>query len=175
MSSWDKFEETKLSPKEAFHSNLNISEISKYDYEHAQKVWKEFKMKNLGEYHDLSLMTDVLLLSNMFQAFKNTCLEYYKLDPAHFYTSSGLTWQACLNKTGVRLKLLTDPDMLLMFEKGIRGCITQEFIDTRKPTTSTWVSPKERAASYSIWTQTICMVGLRFKSSKLEDLSGSVT
>ena len=119
MSSWDKFEETKLPPKEAFHSNLNMSDISKCDYEHAQKVWKESKLKNLGEYHDLYLKTDVLLLSNMFQTFRNECLEYYKLDLAHFYTLPGLAWQASLKKTGVQLVLLTDPDMLLMFEKGI--------------------------------------------------------
>ena len=125
MSSWDKFEETKLPSKEAFHSNLNMSDISKYDYEHAQKVWKEFKLKNLGEYHDLYLKTDTLLLSNVFEAFMNTCLQHYKLDPAHFYTSPGLARQAALKKTGVKLELLTDPDMLLMFEKGIRGGITQ--------------------------------------------------
>ena len=111
--------------KEACHSNLYISDISKYDYGHAQIVWKEFKLKNLGEYHDFYLKTDVLLLSNVFETFRNNCLEYYKLDPAHFYTSPGLAWQACLKKTGVRLELLTDPDMLLMFEKGIRGGITQ--------------------------------------------------
>ena len=125
MSSWDKFEETKLPPKEAFHSNLNMSDICKYDYEHAQKVLEGFKLKTLGEYNDLYLKTDVLLLSNMFETFKNTCLEYYKLDLAHFYTSPGLAWQACLKKTSVRIELLTDPDMLLMFEKGIRGGITQ--------------------------------------------------
>ena len=102
-----------------------MSDISKYDYEHAQKVWKEFKLKNLGEYHDLYLKTDVLLLSNVFEAFRNECSEYFKLDPAHFYGSPGLAWQASLKKMGVRLELLTDPDMLLMFEKGICGGITQ--------------------------------------------------
>ena len=90
-------EETKQPPKEAFHSNLNISDISKYDCEHAQKVWKEVGLKNLGQYDDLYLKTDVLLLSNVFEAFSNTCfIEHYKLDPAHFYTSPGLAWQACL-------------------------------------------------------------------------------
>ena len=102
-----------------------MSGISDYDYEHVQKVWKEFKLKNLGEYHDLYLKTDMLLLSNVFEAFRNTCLEYYKIDLARFYTSPGLAWKACLKKTGVRLELLTDPDMLLMFQKGIRGGITQ--------------------------------------------------
>ena len=92
MSSWDKFEETRLRPKEAFHSNLNMSDISDYDNEHAQKVWKEIKLKNLGEYHDLYLKTDVLLPSNVFETFRNTCLEYYRLDSAHFYTSPGLAW-----------------------------------------------------------------------------------
>ena len=79
----------------------------------------------MEEYHDLYLKTDVILLSNMFEAFRDTCLEHYKLNPAHFYTSPGLAWKACLKKTGVKLELLTNPDMLLMFEHGIRGGITQ--------------------------------------------------
>ena len=65
------------------------------------------------------------MLSNKLEAFKNTCLGHYGLDPAHFYTAPGLAWQACLKKTGIRLELLSDPDMLLTFEKGIRGVITQ--------------------------------------------------
>ena len=102
-----------------------MSDISEYDYEHAQKVWRVFSLKNLGEYHDLYLKTDVILLANMFEAFRDTCLEHYQLDLAHFYTSPGLAWQACLKKTGVKLELLTGPNMLLMFECGIRGGITQ--------------------------------------------------
>ena len=125
MDSWDKFEETQLPPKEAFDSNLNMSSISEKDYQHARKVWDAFKISNLGEYHDLYLETDVMLLTNVFEAFRNTCLRHYSLDPAHFYTAPGLAWQACLKKTGIKLELLTDPDMLLMFEKGIRGGITQ--------------------------------------------------
>ena len=125
LTSWDKFMETQLPPKEAFHSSLNISDISECDYEHAQKVWRAFSLKNLGEYHDLYLKTDVILLANMFEAFRDTCLEYYQLDLAHFYTSPGLAWQACLKKTGIKLELLTDPDMLLMFKHRIRGGITQ--------------------------------------------------
>ena len=102
-----------------------MSDISKCDYEHAQKVWKVFNLKDLGEYHDLYLKTDVILLANVLEAFSCTCLEYYQLDPAHFYTSPGLAWQARLKKMGVKLELLTDPDMLLMFEHGIQGGITQ--------------------------------------------------
>ena len=124
MTSWDKFKES-IPPIEAFYSKLNMSKISGSDYQHAQRVWKEFGIRNLGDYHDLYLRTDVVLLANVFEAFTDTCLKHYSLDLGHFYTAPGLTWKACLRKTGVRLELLTDPDMLLMFEKGIRGGITQ--------------------------------------------------
>ena len=125
MSSWDRFEETKLPPKEAFFSKLNMVGVSSENYEHACKVWKEFGIKNLGEYHDLYLKTDVILLANVFEAFREVCLKNYGLDPAHFYTAPGLAWKACLKKTKIRLELLLNPDMLLMLERGIRGGITQ--------------------------------------------------
>ena len=127
MSEWDKFEETKLHPKEVFYNKLNMSGVSSENYEHARKVWKEFEIKNLGEYHDLYLKTDVILLANVFEAFREVCLKNYGLDPAHFYTAPGLAWEACLKKTKtkIRLELLLDPDMLLMFERVIRGGITQ--------------------------------------------------
>ena len=89
------------------------------------KVWKEFHIQNLGEYHDLYLRTDVILLANVFEEFRNTCIKHYGLDPANFYTSPGLAWKVCLKKTGIELQLLTDPDMLMMFKRGIRGGITQ--------------------------------------------------
>ena len=125
MSSWDRFEESQLPPIEAFYSKLNMSSISSDNYQHAQKVWKEFRIHNLGDYHDLYLRTDVVLLANVYKAFRETCLEHYKLNPAHFYTFPGLAWKACLKRTGIRLELLTDPAMLLMFEHGIRGGIIQ--------------------------------------------------
>ena len=102
-----------------------MSGVNDSEYEHACKVWKEFKIKNMGEYHDLYLRTDVILLANVFESFRNVCMENYGLDPAHFYMAPGLAWKACLKKTGIRLELLQDPDMLLMFEQGIRGGITQ--------------------------------------------------
>ena len=86
---------------------------------------ERIQVEKLGGIPCLYLKTDTLLLSNDFEAFRNTCLQHYKLGPAHFYTSPGLDWQASLKKMGVRLELLTDPDMLLMFEHGIRGGITQ--------------------------------------------------
>ena len=102
-----------------------MSSISEEDYQHAQRVWKEFGIRDLGDYQDLYLRTDVVLLANVFEAFRDTCLRHYTLDPAHFYTSPGLAWSACLKRTGIKLELLTDPDMLPMFEQRIRGGITQ--------------------------------------------------
>ena len=102
-----------------------MSGVSESDYQHAQRVWTEFNIKNLGEYHDLYLKTDVVLLKNVFEIFRKTSLAHYGLDPAHFFTLPGLAWKACLKKTNIRLGLLSDPSMLVMFERGIRGGITQ--------------------------------------------------
>ena len=125
IESWDKFEEKQLPSKDEFYSKLNMSGISEKDYSDGCKVWNEFGLKNMGDYHDLYLETDVNLLANVFESFRKVCLDNYRLDPAHFYTARGLAWKACLKKTGVNLELLKDPDMLLMFEHGIRGGITQ--------------------------------------------------
>ena len=106
-----------------------MSDISSHNYSHTQKscseVGKRFGMKNLGEYYDLYLKTDLILLSNIFEAFRSACLKHHGFDPAHFYTSAGLAWQVCLKKTGIELELLTNPDMLFMFKHGTRGGITQ--------------------------------------------------
>ena len=125
MDNWEKFDETTLPPKEAFYSNLNLEDISDEDYAHAQKVWDVFEIKNLGEYHDLYVQSDTLLLADIFENFRNMCLNIYELDPVYFVSAPGLAWQACLKKTGVKLELITDYDMLLMIEKGIRGGICQ--------------------------------------------------
>ena len=109
--------------KKAFYSELYLEDITDEDYIHAQKVFEEFNLKNFSDYHDLYVQSDTLMLANVFENFRNKCIEIYKLDPAHFLSAPGLAWQACLKKTGVRLKLLTDIDMLLMVEKGIRGGI----------------------------------------------------
>ena len=125
MDNWGRFEEATLPPASSFYSKLNMSGVSDQDYEHACKVWRDFGIRNLGEYHDLYLRTDVILLANVFESFRKVCLDNYGLDPAHFYTAPGLAWKACLKKTSIRLDLLLDPDMLLMVERGIRGEITQ--------------------------------------------------
>ena len=121
---FDKFSETKILPKEKFYNRLNETHISDEDYDHARNVWKELNLKDMGEYHDLYLKSDVLLLANVFEEFGNVCLENYQLDPAWYYTAPGLAWDAALRKTEVKLQLLTDPDMLLMFEEGIRGRVS---------------------------------------------------
>ena len=125
MDNWDHFSETTLPPKSSFYSKLNMSGVSDQDYEHGCKVWRVSGIRNLGEYHDLYLKTDVILLANVFEAFRKVWLDNYGLDPAHFYTAPGLAWRTCLKKTKIRLELLLDPDMPLMFERGIKGGITQ--------------------------------------------------
>ena len=99
MDSWDKFSENKLPDKDKFYSKLNMDGVSDKDYEHACKVWREFGIKNMGEYHNLYLLTDAILLANVFESFRDVCMNNYGLDPAHFYMAPGLAWKACLKKT----------------------------------------------------------------------------
>ena len=124
MDSWERFNEAELPPIEKFYSSLSGSNISTEDYEHALNVWKTFKLNTLGDYHDLYLKTDVNLLADVFENFRNLCLQQYKLDPANYYTSPGLSWDALLKKTNINLELLTDYDMYLLVEKGLRGGIS---------------------------------------------------
>ena len=119
-----QLDEKQLPPIEKFCSHLNDEHISEEDYEHGKTIWKEFEIGRMRGYHDLYLLSDVLLLADVFENFRNACLKNYKLDPAWYYTSPGLTWDAALKMTGVKLELLTDPDMLLMIEKGIRDGIS---------------------------------------------------
>ena len=120
---WERFNETSLPSKEDYYSNLNMEDISDMDYRHANNAFKRFKLDNLGNYHDLYVQSDTLLLAGVFNNFRDMCLKEYELDPAHFLSLPGLAWQACLKKTNIELELLTDYDMLLMVEEGIRGGI----------------------------------------------------
>ena len=120
MNSIERFKETGLPTKESFYSSLNDEHISDEDYGHAKKVWNVFGMESLEDYHELYNKTDTLLLADVFENFRNICSSNYGLDPAHYYTSPGLAWDACLKITEVELELLSDVDMLLMIEKGIR-------------------------------------------------------
>ena len=124
VSSIDKLKETKLPSKEAFYSKLYDEDISEEDYQRAIQVWNTFNCQSLQDYHDLYLKCDVLLLADVFENFRKTCLKHYKLDPCHYYTAPCLAWDACLKETKQDLELLKDYDMLMMFERGIRGGIT---------------------------------------------------
>ncbi|XP_068752898.1 uncharacterized protein [Montipora capricornis] len=123
MDSFDKFNE-KLPPKEEFYSILNDEDITDDQYKHAKNVWNTFNLKNMGEYHDLYLKSDILLLADVFENFRKTCLQYYKLDPCHYFTSPGLSWDAMLKMTDIKLELMTDIDMFQFIEKGMRGGIS---------------------------------------------------
>ena len=122
MDGWDKFNETSIPSKESFYSNLTMENISETDYIHDNNVFKRFKLNNLGDYHDLYVQSDTLL-ADIFKNFRKACIKTYELHPAHFISLPGLAGQACLKKTRVELELLTDYDMLLMIEEGIRGGI----------------------------------------------------
>ena len=123
MDNWERFNETLLPSKESFYSNLNMEDIDDIDYRHGNNVFNKFKLNNLGDYHDLYVQSDTLLLADVFENFRDMCLKEYELDPVHFLSLPGLAWQAFLKKTNIELELLTDYDMLLMVEKEIRGGI----------------------------------------------------
>ena len=125
MNSWDKFDETQLPKKEDFYSQLYEENISDKDYARANIVWKHFNIKNLGEYHDLYLMTDVYLLTDVFEDFRDMCLNYYGLDPAYYLTLPHYSWNAFLSLTGVKLQQIHIKEMYEMIENGLRGGMTQ--------------------------------------------------
>ena len=151
MDKWKKFKDDKLLDKESCYSGLNNEHITDGDYAHAQKVYDTFNTKNLGEYHDLYVQSDTTQLADVFKNFRNTCLERYKLDPARFLSAPGLAWQACLKNTGVELELLTDNDMLLMFEEGTRGGICQATHRYVKANNKYMNHEKDKESSYLVY------------------------
>ena len=124
MDSFKKFSEDKLRDRCKFFSSLKDECINEKDYSHAINVWNAFKMNTMGDYHDLYLKTDVLLLADVFETFIDMCLEYYGLDSCHYFSCPGLSWDAMLKMTGIELELISDTDMHLFIEKGIRGGIS---------------------------------------------------
>ena len=123
MDSVEKFKQTELPTKEQFYSILNNEHITDKDYQHAQNVWNTFKLQSMGEY-DLYLKSDILLLADVFENFRKTCIQYYKLDPCHYFTSPGLSWDAMLKMTDIKLELIVDIDMYQFIEKGMRGGVS---------------------------------------------------
>lgn len=125
IDDYNKLNEKKLPPIKSFYSSLTESTISDADYIHAQNVWQKFNIRSIGEYSDLYLKTDVLLLADVFENFRSTCIDTYSLDPAHYFGAPGLTFDAMLKYTGVSIELFTDVDMLMFVEGGIRGGVSQ--------------------------------------------------
>lgn len=123
--SWERLDEERLPSKRSFYSTLKETGIKEEDFEHAKLVWDHFGCTTLGEYSDLYLKIDVLLLADVFENFRDVCMRAYNLDAAHYFTAPGLSFDAMLKFTGQKLSLLTDYDMLLMFENGIRGGLVQ--------------------------------------------------
>ena len=102
MDCLEKFDQTELPTKEQFYSILNSQHITNVEYDHARKVWETFNLKHMGEYHDLYLKSDVLLLDDVFESLRKTCLQYYKSDSCHYFTSPGLSWDAVLKMTNIK-------------------------------------------------------------------------
>ena len=111
MDTFQKFDYKELPTKDEFFSILAQESISNEQYQHAQQVWDTFKMKSMREYHDLYLKSDVLLLADVFENFRSTCLQYYNLDPAHYFTSPGFSWSAMLKMTGIKLEMWTNTSL----------------------------------------------------------------
>ena len=135
MNSFKRFNEDKLCAKKYFYSSTKDKKISEdgkisdgnvsiEDYMVCEKIWDKFKMKNMGDYHDHYLKKDVLLLANVFEKFSGTCLKCYEVDPCHYFSAPGLSWDAMLKMTGVKLEKISDIDKYLFIEKGLRGGIS---------------------------------------------------
>lgn len=125
LNSWDRLEDDSLPSKSAFFNNLTNEECSDESYEVAQKIWNHFKCKNMNEYMQIYLQSDVVLLADIFENFRHICQKIYQLDPCHYYTTPGLSWDAMLKATKIELQLLTDLEMYKFFQKGVRGGLTQ--------------------------------------------------
>ena len=129
MDCFEEFNQTELPTKDEFFSILNDQHITNRKYDHARKSWETLNLKNMGEYHDLYLKSDVLLLADVFESFRKTCLQHYKLDPCHYFKSPGLSWSVMLKMTNIKLELMTNIDMFQFIEKGMRGGVS--YIENR--------------------------------------------
>ena len=117
MDSFEKFNDKNLPSKKKSFCMLSDEHITDKNYEHAQNVWNTFNLKSMGQYHDLYLKSDVLLLPDVFEKFRKTCLRYYKSDPCHYFTSLGLLWDAMRKKTEVKMELMSDIDQFQFIKK----------------------------------------------------------
>ena len=148
IDSIEKLNETNLPDFKYFYNKLDDKNIEQADYEHAKLIWNKFDIKTLGDYSDLYMKTDIMLLTCVFETFRETCHKTYGLDPAHYYTIPGYTWDCMLKYTGCSLETIQDVDILLFIERAIRGGVSQccnrfseannkymETYDSNKPST----------------------------------------
>src|SRR6218665_4028159 len=124
MDGPERMDEPSLPPQDKFFSRLTDSSISDEDYKHAQTVWSKFALRTMRDFHDLYLKSDVILLADVFEEFRKMCLNYYKLDPVHYFSCPGLSFDAMLKMTKVILGLITIPDHYLFVERGLRGGVS---------------------------------------------------
>ena len=154
MDNFDKFKETKLPPRECFYNDLTKEHISNDDYEFVHKLWNTFGLQTLGDLHNLYMETDTLLLSDVFENFRDFSQEHYGLDPAHFFTAPGLSWSAALKHTKVKLQLPRDSDMYLFFDRGLTGgisMVTYPYARANNPGMKSHYDPKT-GQSYILFT-----------------------
>ncbi|XP_053214141.1 uncharacterized protein LOC128397439 [Panonychus citri] len=124
LDSFDRFNETSLPPISAFYNKLKFENLDPKIYQNMCDLWQHFDVVNIGQFQDIYQKIDVVLLAAVFENFRSISVNQFQLDPLHFFSSPGLTWSAALKKTDVEIDLLTDLDMIMMFEKGIRGGIS---------------------------------------------------
>jgi hypothetical protein len=124
FDTFNKFDDAELPPRDSFYSNLNEEGITEEEYARARNVWTTFECQKFKDYHDLYLKTDVILLADVFENFRDLSLKTYELDPAQYVTTPSLTWDACLKHTKISLDLITDAEMFTFFESGMRGGIS---------------------------------------------------
>ena len=147
MDSFERFTETQLPPKDAFYNRLKKEHISDEDYTHVKTVWSTLKMKTLGELHNHYVMTDVLLLADVFERFRDMTLSYYGIDACHYFTCPGLAWDAALKMTNVCLDLISDPLMYNFYEAGLRGgvsMISKRFSEANNPHVNNYDVKKDK-------------------------------
>ena len=113
-----------LPQKDQFYSRLNSNGITDADYTHAKDVWKTFEMSTMREYHDLYLKTDVLLLADVFENFRDMALEHFKVDPCHYVTAPAMFFDALMKMSDVELELVSDPEMYDFVERAKRGGVS---------------------------------------------------
>ena len=163
MTSFEKFDETELPPIECFYNDLSESHITQTEYQHAQDVWKAFDMTTMKQYHDMYLATDVLILSDVMTEFSRECMRDYGLDPKHYVSLPGFSWDALFYQTKANVELLTDPEMHLFIESSIRGGVAS--ISARHALANNPYLPPEhydpsKEHSYVIYTDANNLYGL---------------